>query len=150
MRNRNSAYRSERCRRRSTAGRCPCPRPPIKPVDSREQRIRSPTIIKLDSNELPPYLCAIGFLAINQARFWRVPIWAPPPSAPWETREKRVSKGAFRGFPKVLSGIAPIIGDSPLSRLTLLQLIARKPLQTRFPEQSLDLTACENRRNRKD
>ena len=33
-----------------------------------------------------PYLCAGGFLPINHTRFWRMPIWAISPGAPWETR----------------------------------------------------------------
>ena len=40
-------------------------------------------------------------------------------------------------------------GEPPKSRSSSLRTTARKVRQTRFPERSLDLTACENHRNRK-
>ena len=62
--------------------------------------------------------------------------------------ERTLGNPLFAGFPRCARGRRPY-GDSPKSRFTLLPLIARKPLKMRFPELSLDLIACENRRNRK-
>ena len=58
-----------------------------------------------------------------------------------DERRKHVCDGKVKGKGKPLRRA----GESPLLWITLLPLIGRKPLQTRFPEFSLDLTACEIR-----
>ena len=84
-----------------------------------------------------------GFLAINGSRVNRDFGGSPYGRLPRAHLGKPAKKA---GFPRCARGRRPY-GDPPKSRWTLPPLIARKHLQMRIPELSLDLIACENRRN---